>query len=72
MDRGVTPSWRKPAGTLAILLLIVLWCGMIASLSATIGHWHWLAQLGFYAITGIIWIMPLKPLLRWMEAGRWR
>ena len=23
-------------------------------------------------VAGIVWILPLKPLLRWMETGRWR
>ncbi|GAA4222283.1 hypothetical protein GCM10022253_30440 [Sphingomonas endophytica] len=68
----MTPSWRKPAGMLIILLLILLWCVGIASLSATIGRWHRAVQLLFYVVTGIIWITPLKPLLRWMETGRWR
>jgi hypothetical protein len=63
----MTPSWRKPAGALAILVLIALWCGVIASLSAVVGGWHWSAQAGFYLFTGIIWIAPMKPLLRWME-----
>jgi hypothetical protein len=63
----MTPSWRKPAGVLAIVLLIVLWCALIASVSATIGGWHWTLQLLFYVVTGIVWIAPLKPLLRWME-----
>lgn len=68
----MTPSWRKPAGMLAILALIALWCAVIVSVSDTVGGWHWLAQLAFYAFTGIVWIAPLKPLLRWMETGRWR
>ena len=68
----MTPSWRKPAGMLIILLLILVWCVGIASLSGTIGRWHGLVQLLFYVVTGIVWIMPLKPLLRWMETGRWR
>ncbi|MBY9061439.1 DUF2842 domain-containing protein [Sphingomonas yunnanensis] len=68
----MTPSWRKPVGMLAILLLIALWCVAIASLSGVIGQWPALLQLGFYLVTGIIWITPLKPLLRWMETGRWR
>ncbi len=72
MDHAMTPSWRKPVGMLAILALIALWCGLIVSFSATIGAWHWALQLPFYVITGIIWITPLKPLLRWMETGRWR
>ncbi|TCP34975.1 DUF2842 domain-containing protein [Sphingomonas sp. BK235] len=68
----MTPSWRKPVGMLAILLLIALWCVAIASLSGVIGRWPALGQLGFYLVTGIVWITPLKPLLRWMETGRWR
>ena len=68
----MTPSWRKPAGMLAILLLITIWAALVTSLSAMIGRWHWLAQLAFYLVTGIVWIAPLKPLLRWMETGKWR
>lgn len=68
----MTPSGRKPAGALLILALIVVWCVLVASLSATIGGWHWAAQAIFYLIAGIAWIAPLKPLLRWMETGRWR
>lgn len=63
----MTPSWRKPAGMLAILLLIALWCVAVASLSNVVARWPALAQLGFYVVTGLIWITPLKPLLRWME-----
>ena len=42
----MTPSWRKPAGMLGILLLITLWCVAIVSLSTIVGSWHWLGQLG--------------------------
>lgn len=68
----MTPSWRKPAGMLGILALIVIWCALIGSLSATVGQWPGVVQLGFYLVTGLVWITPLKPLLRWMETGRWR
>ena len=68
----MTPSWRKPAGMFAILALIAAWCIAIASLSGVVGEWHWALQAGFYLVTGIIWITPLKPLLRWMETGRYR
>ena len=52
----MTPSWRKPAGTLAILTLIVAWCALVVSLSGTIGRWHPALQLVFYLVTGIAWI----------------
>ena len=66
------PSWRKPAGVFAILALIAIWAALIVSLSDEVGRWPVLLQAVFYLIAGIVWILPLKPLLRWMETGRFR
>ena len=66
------PSWRKPAGIFAILALIAVWGAVIVSLAGTVGRWPVLMQGGFYFIAGISWVIPLKPLLRWMETGRFR
>ena len=63
------PSWRKPAGIFAILALIALWAVAIASFSNRIGGWPIWLQSIFYVFAGIVWILPLKPLLRWMETG---
>jgi hypothetical protein len=68
----VKASWRKPAGMLAILLLILVWVVLVASFSAEIGALPILVQLVIYVVLGIVWIAPLKPLLLWMETGRWR
>lgn len=68
------PSWRKPAGMLAIVGLIALWAIMVGSLSGLIGALPMWAQVPVYVVLGIvwIWILPLKRLLAWMETGRWR
>ncbi len=66
------PSWRKPAGALLILALIVVWAVLVTSLAGMVGGWWWPAQALFYVVAGIVWILPLKPLLLWMETGRWR
>lgn len=66
------PSWRKPAGIFAILLIIVIWAALVASLAAFVEKWPVLAQGAFYLVAGLAWILPLKPLLRWMETGRFR
>lgn len=68
----MTPSWRKPVGAFAIIALILVWCVGIASLSGVVGQWHGAVQMLFYIVAGIVWIAPLKPLLLWMETGRWR
>jgi hypothetical protein len=66
------PSWRKAAGILAILLLILLWAVVIATFASSIGRLPVLAQALFYLVVGIAWIAPLKPLLRWSQTGQWR
>ena len=66
------PSWRRPAGIFAILLLIVFWAVLIATFAGPIGRLPVLVQALFYLIVGIAWIAPLKPLLRWSQTGQWR
>lgn len=68
----IKPRWRNGAGIAAILLLIVMLAVLVASFSGRIGNWPVLAQALFYFVIGIVWIAPLKPLLRWMETGRFR
>jgi hypothetical protein len=66
------PSWRKPAGIFAILAIIALWAALVVSLAAFVENWPVLLQMLYYLVAGIAWIAPLKPLLRWMETGRFR
>jgi hypothetical protein len=66
------PSWRQPAGIALILLLITVWAVLVASVAPLLdGLPRWLHVL-YYLVAGIAWIAPLKPLLRWMETGRFR
>lgn len=66
------PSWRKPAGIAAILLLILLWAVLVASFAGPVGRLPALVQALFYLVVGIAWIAPLGPLLRWSQTGRWK
>ena len=66
------PSVRKLAGLALILLLIVVWAAFVASLARVVGRWPVLVQAPFYLIMGIVWIIPLKPLVRWIQTGSFR
>jgi predicted membrane channel-forming protein YqfA (hemolysin III family) len=66
------PSFRKGAGILIILALILIWAALVASLAPIAGKWPILVQGAFYLVMGLVWILPLKPLIRWTETGRWR
>jgi predicted membrane channel-forming protein YqfA (hemolysin III family) len=66
------PSWRKPVGVFLIMLLIAVWAALVASLFEWIPRLAWPLQALFFIAAGIIWILPLRPLLIWIETGRWR
>jgi predicted membrane channel-forming protein YqfA (hemolysin III family) len=64
MARQPSPSFRKLAGIGLILLLIAVWAALVASFSPIVSGWPILVQAPFYLVMGIIWIIPLKPLIR--------
>ena len=66
------PSYRKLLGIAAILCLIVLWAAFVAALAPFVGRWPVLVQAPYYLVMGTVWILPLKPLVRWIETGSFR
>ncbi|RYD61424.1 MAG: DUF2842 domain-containing protein [Sphingomonadales bacterium] len=66
------PSWRKPFGMFVILVLITIWAVLVLLASPLIERLPSLLQAVVYTVAGIVWILPLKPLLSWMETGHWR
>jgi Protein of unknown function (DUF2842) len=66
------PSWRKPAGMALILLLLLVVALVVVSQADRIGALPIWVQSIIYLIIGTVWIAPLRPLLIWMETGKWR
>ncbi len=66
------PSWRQPAGIALILLLIACWAVLIVSAAPLLDALPRWVHVVYYVLAGLVWIAPLRPLLRWMETGRWR
>ena len=64
------PSSRKLVGIALIGLIILVWAALVASFAPFVGRWPVLVQGVFYLIVGLAWIAPLKPLVRWIETGR--
>ena len=64
---------RKPVAMAVLIIWLTAYIVGVASLSgvlATAPRW---AQLGFYILAGVAWVVPLRPLFRWMnrpQAGR--
>ena len=65
------PTYRKPIGILGMILGLVFYGGLVARAAGPIGDLPGWSQPVVYLVLGVLWIAPLKPLLRWMETGRW-
>ncbi len=61
---------RKALGCFALLAYMAVYAAIAATIGAALAPlvpiW---AQLVFYAVAGVIWIFPLKPLFGWMNRG---
>ncbi len=66
------PTWRKPAGMGIILLMILFLAILVVSQADRIGALPVWLQGIIYLILGTMWIAPLRPLMIWMETGKWR
>jgi hypothetical protein len=58
---------RKFIGTIALLVLVVVWSLM----GMTAAQTPWLAKSGvlqaiFYVVAGIGWVLPAMPIISWM------
>ena len=70
MNELPPPTWRKPAGILMLLAGLVVYGVLVAGASGMIGRLPVVGQSVVYMVLGIIWILPLRRFLIWMETGR--
>ena len=62
---------RTLIGTVTILVFVCVYALMaIAIADSRIVNAPKLVQTLAYCVLGTIWILPLMPLIRWMEGGR--
>jgi len=66
------PTWRIPIGILCLFAALIAYGFIVAHYFAPlIGHWNALAQLPVYVVLGMVWLLPLRRFLIWMETGSW-
>ena len=67
-----TPTWRIPIGILGLFVALIAYGVVIARYAPEIiGTWPWWAQTIVYLILGVVWLLPLRRFLIWMETGSW-
>ncbi len=66
------PTWRIPVGVLGLVIGLAGYSIAIASLlPPLIASWHAALQAPVYLAAGLVWLLPLRRYLIWMETGCW-
>ncbi|MEZ6021903.1 MAG: DUF2842 domain-containing protein [Hyphomonadaceae bacterium] len=67
-DGQMQTRTRKAIGCFVLLAYMAVYAIAAATLGAMLMPMlPWWAELIFYAVAGIIWIFPLRPLFFWMN-----
>ncbi len=67
------PTWRIPIGVLALIAALLVYGGIVARLLAPVlSRWPVMAQMPVYLVLGVIWLVPLRRFMIWMETGRFK
>ena len=67
------PTYRIPLGIFLLLAALIIYTILIARYApGIIGDWPTWAQTVIYLTLGVIWLLPLKRFLIWMETGSWK
>ena len=60
---------RKIIAGLVLLAFIAIWIFLAATIGTQLAGAPKWVQLVFYIVAGIAWVIPLRPLMRWMNRG---
>jgi hypothetical protein len=65
------PTLRIPLGILALLAALAACAVGVMWASQWIERLPILLQALVYLMLGVVWLLPLRRFLIWMETGRW-
>jgi hypothetical protein len=62
---------RKLIGAIVMVSFVVVYALLLMAMaqSAPLQQAHPIIQGVFYVIGGLGWVLPIMPLIRWMEGG---
>ena len=70
----MTPRIRKLVGGLVMLAFVLIYALIAMALadSRPVNQASELVRSGIYIVLGLAWVLPMMPLIVWMERGRLR
>jgi len=68
MPQPMPPGARKALGSLAICVWLIGYIAVAVMIGERLHTLPAIAPLLFYAVAGVAWVIPLRPLFKWMNA----
>ena len=65
------PRTRKAIGGVGILVFLAAYVMIAVSIGTRLPD-QWMIRLAYYAVVGMVWGLPLIPLISWMNSGSFR
>jgi hypothetical protein len=69
---AMSPTLRRPLGILALFVGILAYALFVVWLFEPLAGLHPLLQAPLWLFLGIAWVVPVRPLVVWIETGHWR
>jgi hypothetical protein len=67
----MTPSLRRPLGIIGLILFLFAYALFAVWLAEPVARLHVLLQLPVWLLLGLAWVLPVRPVMVWIETGRW-
>ena len=64
----MSPPLKKAIGSFGLLAYLCAYIVGAIELANHIPQGAMLVQLAFFAVAGIAWVLPLRPVIRWMNS----
>ncbi len=62
---------KKLIGTFLLLALVIIYALLATMIAvAQLAESHWLTHLAFFAISGLLWILPAMVIIKWMAGPK--
>lgn len=65
----MSASIRKAIGSVAIVVFLIAYVWAAVAIGVRLPD-QWAIRLAYYAVVGLVWGVPLIPLIMWMNRER--
>lgn len=61
---------RATIATLAGLIFVLLYIVAAVAAAVALGRLHWAVEAAYWAVAGVLWVLPIRWLMLWSVGKR--